>query len=90
MPNPGMQLGDLPWILNANRAAFEALQDLWKGQDINTAIIQSEWIVDSMIFDLGSLRDLHRPELGSRDVTEFYFLNLLEWILVAFDNKAIF
>ena len=90
MPNPGMQLGDLPWILNANRAAFEALQDLWKSQDINTAIIQSEWIVDSMIFDLGSLRDLHRPELGSRDVTEFYFLNLLEWILVAFRQQSHF
>jgi len=90
MPNPGMQLGDLPWILNANRAAFEALQELWKGQDVDTAIIQSEWIIDSMIFDLGALRDLHRPELGSRDVTEFYFLNLLEWILVAFRQQSHF
>jgi tetratricopeptide (TPR) repeat protein len=87
---PNAPLGDLPWIIDANRASFEALQSIWKDEHPDVAIAKSEWIINSLIFDLGALRDIYRPESGDYDVIEFYFLNFQEWMLVAFRQPTKF
>jgi tetratricopeptide (TPR) repeat protein len=87
---PNAPMGDLPWIIDANRASFEALQLIWKEDAPEVAVAKSEWIINSLIFDLSALRDMHRPESGDYDVRQFYFLNFQEWMLVAFRQPTKF
>ena len=73
--------GEFQWLIELREAVSEAILETWKQEEIPIAVARSEWLFESVHFDMEALWDLLSPEALADGMPPF-FADVLRLFLV--------